>query len=165
MPPTVIPGTAYFGRSPFHKSNTYEVHNSAIHQHLQINNHKATPSFTMRPASIWTHSFIAIAAASSDRGPQECAVSHGSFDDIAYRYFARSKNCAKMSQVEVIENMLHRNFERLDPENIPSSDCIKFDEGGEWEGWLLYGRLGEVDLAQYCGPQIAFGKGNSRGEL
>ena len=95
----------------------------------------------------------------------DCAISHGSFDNIAYRYFARSKNCAKMSQVEVIEEELRLNLQRLDLEDVPASDCIKFDEGGEWEGWLLYGRLGEVDLAQYCGPRIAFGEGNSRGEL
>lgn len=95
----------------------------------------------------------------------ECAISHGSFDNIAYRYFAQSKNCAKMSQVDSIEQALRQNFQRLDSKDTPSSDCIKFDEGGGWEGWLLYGRLGEVNLAQYCGPRLAFGTGNSRGEL
>jgi hypothetical protein len=48
---------------------------------------------------------------------------------------------------------------------IPSSDCIKFDEGGPWQGWVLFGRKGEVDLTLYCGPQIELGQGGSRYEL
>jgi len=70
-----------------------------------------------------------------------------------------------MSQADSIKDALHRAFQRLDVEDIPSSDCIKFDEGGSWEGWLLYGRSGEVKLTQYCGPRVEFGKGESREEL
>jgi hypothetical protein len=117
----------------------------------------------MRLASIWTYAFATLAAA--DPNSQDCAVVSGSYDNIAYRYFAHSKNCATMSQVDSIEQLLHINFGRLDPDEIPSSDCVKFDEGGPLEGWVLYGRKGEVKLTQYCGPGIGFGKGESRSEL
>jgi len=127
-------------------------------------NEEATP-FIMRPATIWTYVFATLAAASSDRGPLECAVASGSYGQIAYRYFAHAKDCAKMSQKGNIERALHQEFDRLEEDEIPSSNCIRFDEGGSWEGWLLFGRLGEVDLAQYCGPRIGFGKSNSRSEL
>jgi hypothetical protein len=57
-----------------------------------------------------------------------------------------------MLQADAIKDELHQTFQKLDVDDIPSSECIKFDEGGSWEGWLLYGRLGEVNLTQYCGP-------------
>lgn len=89
----------------------------------------------------------------------------GSYQDMAYRYHSRSKNCATMSQANSIKDELYQAFQRLDTEDVPSSTCIKFDEGGSWEGWLLYGRKGEVKLTQYCGPRVEFGKGESRSEL
>lgn len=89
----------------------------------------------------------------------------GAYEDIAYRYHSHSKNCAPMSQVDSIEQLLHQKLGRLDADEIPSSDCVKFDEGGPLEGWVLFGRLGEVKLTQYCGPQVGFGKGGSRNEL
>lgn len=119
----------------------------------------------MRQASIWAYAFTILAAASSDRGLQDRAVAIGSYENIAYRYYAHSKNCATMSQVGSIKDALHQAFQQLDADEIPSSDCIRFDEGGSWEGWVLYGRSGEVKLTQYCGPRIEFGKGESHGEL
>lgn len=70
-----------------------------------------------------------------------------------------------MSQADTIEQVLHNKLEKLDAGDIASSDCVKFDEGGPLEGWVLFGRLGDVDLTQYCGPRIGFGKGESRNEL
>jgi hypothetical protein len=67
-------------------------------------------------------------------------------------------NCATMSEVNTIKDELHQAFQQLGAENIPSSNCIRFDEGGSWEGWVLYGRKGEVKLTQHCGPRIEFGK-------
>jgi hypothetical protein len=69
-----------------------------------------------------------------------------------------------MSQADAIKDELHRMFQ-TGVDELPSSKCIKFDEGGLWEGWLLYGRLGEVNLTQYCGPRVELGKGESRSEL
>ena len=70
-----------------------------------------------------------------------------------------------MLQADTIKDELHQTFQKLDVDDIPSSECIKFDEGGSWEGWLLYGRLGEANLTQYCGPRVELGKGESRSEL
>jgi hypothetical protein len=70
-----------------------------------------------------------------------------------------------MSEIGTIEGALHHNFKRLDEDEIPTSACTKFDEGGSWEGYVLYGRLGEVDLTSYCGPEIGSPKVSSRGEL
>ena len=119
----------------------------------------------MRLASICTYAFATLTAASSGRDPQYCAVVSGSYENIAYRYFAHSKNCATMSQADTIEQALHHRLGQLDAGDIPSSDCVKFNEGGPLEGWVLFGRLGEVELTQYCGPRIGFGKGESRSEL
>jgi hypothetical protein len=119
----------------------------------------------MRLASIWTYSFAVLASANSGRNPQECAVATGSYENISYRYYARSKDCATMSQVDDIKDALHHKLSRLNVNEIPSSDCIKFDEGGPWQGWVLFGRKGEVDLTLYCGPQIELGQGGSRYEL
>jgi len=119
----------------------------------------------MRLSSICSYAFATLAAASSGRESQDCAVVSGSYKNIAYRYFAHSKNCATMSQADSFEQLIHHKLGRLDTDEIPSSDCVKFDEGGPLEGWVLYGRKGEVKLTQYCGPQIGFGKGISRSEL
>lgn len=70
-----------------------------------------------------------------------------------------------MSQVGEIEQALYHNFQTQDEDDIPVSECLKFDEGGDWEGFVLYGRLGEVDLTGYCGPQVKFGEGHGKGEL
>ena len=70
-----------------------------------------------------------------------------------------------MAQADAVEQVLHEKLGRLDADEIPSSDCAKLDEGGPLEGWVLFGRLGEVELTQYCGPSIGFEKGCSRSEL
>jgi hypothetical protein len=119
----------------------------------------------MKPACIWTYALATLTAASSNRGSQDCAVVSGSYENIAYRYHTHSKNCATISQADTIEQVFHRELGRLDPDDIPSSDCVKFDEGGPLQGWVLFGRSGEVDLTRYCGPGIGFGKGKSRDEL
>lgn len=136
---------------------------SQFNNNLGINIAKEIESSTMRLANIWTYAFATLAAA--DRNPQDCASIIGSYEDVAYRYHAHSKNCATMSQADSIKSALHQAFQQLDADELPSSKCIKFDERGSWEGWVLYGRSGEVKLTQYCGPRIGYGKGESRGEL
>ena len=92
-------------------------------------------------------------------------MSSGSFDGIAFRYYATPKNCATMSDTGVIESSIYHNFQQLDSRKIPSKNCELFDEGGEWEGWLLYGPEGEVNLADYCGPQLGREGSERHGEL
>jgi hypothetical protein len=70
-----------------------------------------------------------------------------------------------MSHVDSIKDVPHQTFHQLDADGMQPSKCVKFDEGGSWEGWVLYGRKGEVKLTQYCGPRVEFGKGKSRSEL
>jgi hypothetical protein len=70
-----------------------------------------------------------------------------------------------MSEIGTIEGALYHNFQELDEDEIPTSACTKFDEGGSWEGYVLYGRLGEVDLTSYCGPEIHISEASPRGEL
>ena len=89
----------------------------------------------------------------------------GSYENISYRYYASSKDCAAMSQKDDIKNALEDILALFDADDVPDWDCIAIDEGGPWKGWMLYGRSGEVDLTRYCGPQIVFGKGDSRSEL
>jgi hypothetical protein len=74
-------------------------------------------------------------------------------------------NCATMSEVNTIKDELRQAFQQLGAEDIPSSNCTGFDEGGSWEGWVLYGRKGKVKLTQHCGPRIEFGKSLSRSGL
>jgi len=119
----------------------------------------------MRLSSSWAYAFATLAAASSDQGSQDCAVASGSYENIAYRYHAHSKNCATMSQAGAIKDELHRVPQELGLDKIPSSKCIKFDGGGLWEGWSLCGRLGEVRVTQYWGPRVEVGKGESRSDL
>jgi hypothetical protein len=119
----------------------------------------------MRITTIWRYSFATLAAASSGRDSKNCAVMVGSYENISYRYYASSKNCAAMSQKDDIKNALEDYLALFDEDDVPVWDCIAIDEGGPWKGWMLYGRLGEVDLTRYCGPKIVFGKGYSRSEL
>jgi len=60
-----------------------------------------------------------------------------------------------MSQADATKDELHRAFQQLDADDIPSSKCIESDKGGSWEGWLMYGRLGEVTLTHYCVPRMS----------
>lgn len=82
------------------------------------------------------------------------AVSTGSFQQIAYAYYAAGENCAKMSEVGSIEVALHQKLSKLDARSIEKPVCFRFDEGGPWNGWLLYGRLGKMEPAAYCGPTL-----------
>lgn len=86
--------------------------------------------------------------------PDDCVVSSGSYGNVAYRYFSRGANCATRSEIGAIEGVLHHLFDRLDPDEIPESRCIKWDEDGTRDGWLLYGIAGKVDLTGYCGPRL-----------
>jgi len=99
-----------------------------------VNNAKEIKSSTMKLASIWAYTFATLAAAGLGRNPQDCAVVIGFYESIAYRYYAHSKDCATMSQVDIVEQVLHHKLGRLDPDDIPSSDCVKFDEGGSLQG-------------------------------
>lgn len=85
----------------------------------------------------------------------DCAVSSSTSGPIAYRYYARGRNCASNSDLERIESALHNKFNQLDSEDLRKPECVQFDVGGPWQGWVLYGRAGEVDLAHYCGPSMA----------
>jgi hypothetical protein len=119
----------------------------------------------MRPTTFWMYSLVTFGLASSHHDSRDCAVSSGSFGKVAFRYHAHSKNCATMSESGLIESALYHNFQQLDEDEIPTSACIKFDEGGSWEGYVLYGRLGEVDLTGCCGPKIGSPEASSHGEL
>lgn len=82
------------------------------------------------------------------------AVSSGSVQQIAYAYHAAGENCATMSEVGSIEVALRRKLSELDARSIDEPVCVRFDEEGPWNGWLLYGRLGEMEPAAYCGPTL-----------
>lgn len=82
------------------------------------------------------------------------AVSSGSVQQIAYAYYAAGENRATMSEVGSIEVALGQQLSKLDAGSIQEPVCVRFDEGGPWNGWLLYGRLGEMEPAAYCGPTL-----------
>jgi hypothetical protein len=119
----------------------------------------------MRPIIFWMYSLATLVSAGSHHNSEDCAVSSGAFGKVAFRYYAHSKDCATMSEIGTIEGALYHNFQELDEDEIPTSACTKFDEGGSWEGYVLYGRLGEVDLTSYCGPEIHISEASPRGEL
>lgn len=104
------------------------------------------------------HAFALLSAtvpAFAGRNPEEeCAVSSGQIGEVAYRFFSRGRNCATMSDLGAIEAALHDRFKILDAEDIPDPVCKSFNRDGGWEGWVLYGRAGVVDLTEYCGPSI-----------
>lgn len=82
------------------------------------------------------------------------AVSSGSFQQIAYAYHAAGPNCATMSEVGSVDFALSQRFSKLDAKSTEKPVCVRFDEGGPWNGWLLYGRLGEMEPTAYCGPTL-----------
>lgn len=88
------------------------------------------------------------------KNPTACAVSSGSFGPIAYRYYATGKKCATDSDIGMIEGALYHQLTEIDPDTITDSQCAEFDEGGSWQGWVLFGRLGEVNFGEYCGPSL-----------
>lgn len=105
----------------------------------------------MKITSYFAKVFLAIEG--QPFAPQDCAVSSGSFGGVAYRYYAIGPNCAPKSHVGTIEGALHSELMRLETEGmISTSHCVHFDPDGGWDGWVLFGRLGEVNLAEYCGP-------------
>ena len=59
-----------------------------------------------------------------------------------------------MSEVRSIEFALSQKLSKLDAKSIEKPVCIRFDEGDPWNGWLLYGRLGEMEPAAYCGTTL-----------
>ncbi|KAK6000394.1 hypothetical protein QM012_003640 [Aureobasidium pullulans] len=82
------------------------------------------------------------------------AISSGSFEQIAYVYYAAGPDCATMSEIGFIKVALRQKLGKLDTRSIKEAVCVRFDEGGPWSGWLLYGRLGEMEPAAYCGPTL-----------
>ena len=108
----------------------------------------------MKLSNALTHAFAALATAKKPDKSNECAVSDGSVHGVAYRYYSNGPKCARNSEVGSIEGSIYHNLLRLDATEFPDCRCVKYDRGGAWEGWLLYGALGKVDLAGYCGPTI-----------
>lgn len=107
----------------------------------------------MKLATTLTSALAALTTARSNK-PDECAVSHGRIDGLAYRYYSYGPKCAQNSDLGSIESSIFHNLLQLEGAEIPGCSCVKYDHGGAWDGWLLYGKAGEVDLARYCGPMI-----------
>jgi hypothetical protein len=109
----------------------------------------------MKLAIPLTTAFVALATAKKPNKNDECAVIMGSEYGVAYHYFSTGRNCATNSQVGSIEDSIFHNLQRVDSADIPECTCVKYDQGGDWEGWLMYGPEGKVDLSRYCGPSIS----------
>lgn len=73
----------------------------------------------------------------SESHPDDCAVFTGSLGNVKYRYFSRGANCATNADSEAIQDDLHHRFQQLDADSIPDSQCIKYDEGGAWDGCCM----------------------------
>jgi hypothetical protein len=108
----------------------------------------------MRLAIPLTSAFAALVTAKDTNNSNDCAVTDGRIDLVAYRYYSNGPNCAKNSDSGGIESSIYHNLQRLDAADMPHCRCINFDQDGDWEGWLMYGPAGNVDLASYCGPVL-----------
>jgi hypothetical protein len=98
--------------------------------------------------------FAALVTAKNTNNSNDCAVTDGRIDLVAYRYYSNGPKCATNSDLGDIESSIYHNLQRLDAADMPDCRCMKFDQGGPWEGWLMYGPAGNVDLASYCGPVL-----------
>lgn len=108
----------------------------------------------MKLAIPLTSAFAALATATKPNNSNECAVTDGRIGEVAYRYYSNGPNCAKNSDLGGIESSIYHNLQRLDAADMPDCRCIKFDQDGDREEWLMYGPAGKVDLASYCGPVL-----------
>jgi hypothetical protein len=100
-----------------------------------------------------TSAFAALATAKKPNS-NECAVTDGRVHEVAYRYYSNGPKCARNSDLGDIEGSIYYNLQRIDAAEIPDCRCVKFDQGGAWDGWLMYGMAGKVDLTRYCGPRL-----------
>jgi hypothetical protein len=108
----------------------------------------------MKLATPLTATFAAFATAKKPDNSNECAVTDGRVQEVAYRYYSNGPNCAKNSDLGVIESSIYYNLQLIDSAEIPNCRCVKFDRGGAWDGWLMYGMAGKVDLTRYCGQRL-----------
>jgi hypothetical protein len=108
----------------------------------------------MRLAIPLESTFAALVTAKDANNSNDCAVTDGRIDLVAYRYYSNGPRCATNSDFGGIEDSIYHSLQRLDAVDIPGCRCMKFDQGGPWEGWLMYGPAGKVDLASYCGPVL-----------
>jgi hypothetical protein len=108
----------------------------------------------MKLAIPLTSAFAALATAKKPDNSNECAVTDGRVHEVAYRYYSNGPKCARNSDLGDIEGSIYYNLQRIDAAEIPDCRCVKFDQGGAWDGWLMYGMAGKVDLTRYCGPRL-----------
>jgi hypothetical protein len=108
----------------------------------------------MKVAVPLTSAFAALATATKPNNSNDCAVTDGRIDSVAYSYYSNGPNCAKNSGLGSIEDSIYHNLLRLDSADVPDCRCVKFDQGGAWEGWLMFGPAGIIDLTGYCGPVL-----------
>jgi hypothetical protein len=109
----------------------------------------------MRLAIPLKSTFAALVTAKDNtNNSNDCAVTDGRMDLVAYRYYSNGLKCATNSDLGGIESSIYHSLQRLETTGIPDCRCMKFDQGGPWEGWLMYGPAGKVDLASYCGPVL-----------
>jgi hypothetical protein len=108
----------------------------------------------MKLAIPLTSILAALATPTNPNNSNDCAVTDGRIEQVAYRYYSNGPNCAKNSELGSIEDSIHHNLLRLDSDDVPNCRCVKFDQGSAWEGWLMSGPAGIIDLAEYCGPVL-----------
>ena len=108
----------------------------------------------MKLAISLASALAALATAKNPNNSNQCAVTDGRIGEVAYRYYSNGPNCAKNSDLGGIESSIYHNLQRLDAADISDCRCVQFDQDGDWEGWLMYGPAGKVDLTSYCGPVL-----------
>jgi hypothetical protein len=108
----------------------------------------------MRLAIPVESTFAVLVTANDANNSNDCAVTDGRIDLVAYRYYSNGPKCATNSGLGGIESSIYHGLQRLETTGIPDCRCMKFDQGGAGEGWLMYGPAGNVDLASYCGPVL-----------
>jgi hypothetical protein len=116
--------------------------------------HRKTPSTTMKLTIPLTSALAALATATNPNNSNDCAVTDGKIDSVAYSYYSNGPNCAKNSDLGGIEDSIYHNLQPLDAAELSDCRCLKFNQGGAWEGWLMFGPAGIIDLAGFCGPVL-----------
>ncbi|OJJ01308.1 hypothetical protein ASPVEDRAFT_886360 [Aspergillus versicolor CBS 583.65] len=90
----------------------------------------------------------------SDQG--SCNSMHGTYETLSWMYHSSGRNCDTTAQHATIAGAIKKYLEEVNGNRLCSTECLRMDHGGTWDGWLKIGPTKNFNKDAYCGPSLTF---------